>query len=83
MGKLSTYVVNKALDHVLKNDSFTQPTHLYAALFNGDPSGAGSECTGTEYARVLVDNWDAAASRAITNTDKIEFPEIETDDWGT
>ena len=83
MGVLSTYVVNEILDHILKTGSFSQPTNLYVALFNGDPSGAGSECPGTEYARQQVNAWDAAASRATENTSQIDFPEIETDDWGT
>ncbi len=82
MGKLSTYIINEMLDHVLKVGSFTQPTNLYVALFDGDPTGGGVECSGTEYARQLVNNWDTATGRAITNTDKIEFPEIETNDWG-
>jgi hypothetical protein len=81
MGKLSTYVMNKMLDHIAKTSSFSQPTNLYLALFHGDPNGAGVECPGTEYARQLVNNWDNASGRAITNTDQIDFPEIETNDW--
>jgi hypothetical protein len=82
MGKLSNYVMNKMLDHILKVGSFSQPTNLYVALFDGDPSDAGVECPGTEYARQTVNNWDSASERGITNTDQIDFPEIETNDWG-
>jgi hypothetical protein len=83
MGKLSTYTANKILDHILKTASFTQPTNLYVALYNGDPSGTGTECPGTEYARQAVNDWDTAANRATANTSQINFPEIETNDWGT
>ena len=82
MGKLSIYVINEVLDHVLKTGSFTPPTHLYIALFDGDPSGAGTECPGTEYARVVCDTWDAAAARKTANTSQIDFAECETADWG-
>jgi len=83
MGKLSNYIINEALDHILKVGAYTPATHLYVALFNGDPSGAGTECPGTEYARQIVDDWDTASGRATANTSQINFPEIETDDWGT
>lgn len=83
MGVLSTYIVNKMLDHILKVGSFLQPANLYVALYNGDPSGAGTECPGTEYARQTVNAWNAAANRANANTSQIDFPEIETNDWGT
>lgn len=82
MGKLSTYIVNEILDHITKVGSFSQPTNLYVALYNGDPTGAGTECPGTEYARQLINDWDNAASRAVSNTSQINFPEIETNDWG-
>lgn len=42
-------------------------TTRYLALFVGDPSGAGTECTGTGYARIAV-TMGSAASGARANT---------------
>ena len=81
-GVISVYTGNKILDHILKVASFSQPTNLYISLYNGDPSGAGVECPGTEYNRILCNNWNAAANREVKNTAQIDFDEIETNDWG-
>jgi hypothetical protein len=83
MGKLSEHVVNEMLDHILKVGEYAQPTNIYIALFNGDPTGVGTECPGTEYARIQANAWDAAASRTLANTSQIDWAECETDDWGT
>ncbi|HDK27401.1 MAG TPA: hypothetical protein ENG48_10010 [Candidatus Atribacteria bacterium] len=81
MGVLSTYVCNKMLDHILKTGSYSQPTNIYVALFDGDPEGAGIECSGATYARVQANGWSNATSRALSNEAKIEFPEAGND-WG-
>lgn len=80
-GKLSTVIINEILDHVLKVGAFAQPDHLEFSLWDGDPEGAGVECTGATYTRVQCDNWDNAATRSIKNTDQVDFPEAGAD-WG-
>ena len=79
MGVLSTYVGNKMLDHILKTTPYTQPTNIYIALFDGDPEGAGTECTGATYARVIANGWTNAAARALSNEAKLEFAEAGND----
>lgn len=81
MGILSTYACNKMLDHILKTAPMSQPTNIYIALFNGDPEGAGTECTGATYARVQANGWTGAAARALSNEAKLEFAEAGAD-WG-
>ena len=81
MGKLSTYVSNKMLDHILKTTPYAQPTNIYIALFDGDPEGAGTEETGATYARVQANGWTGAAARALSNEAKLEFAEAGGD-WG-
>ncbi len=85
MGSLSTYAVNKLVDHSLKNTAFTQPSNIYVALSTADPLDSGSglaEPSGGSYAREAINNWDTSASRATENTDTISFTEA-TASWGT
>ena len=79
MGKLSVDVCNKMLDHILKTTPMSQPTNIYIALFDGDPEGAGTECTGATYARVQANGWTNAAARALSNEAKLEFAEAGND----
>ena len=81
MGKLSVAVVNEMFDHIFKVGSFSQPTDVYVALFDGDPEGAGVECSGATYARVVCNTWDVAAARANANGLKISWAEAGAD-WG-
>lgn len=85
MGTLSDYAENKLIDHAMKTASFTVPTNIYVALSTADPTKDGSgiaEPVGNNYARKLINNWDAAASRATENTDEIEMNEA-SGNWGT
>jgi hypothetical protein len=81
--KLSTYVIDKILDHILKVTSYTPPTGLFFSLWAGNPEDGGVECAGASYERVACDDWDAAvaATRNIVNTDQADFPEAGAD-WG-
>ena len=81
MGKLSVAVANKMLDHTLKTTPFSVPTDIYIGLYSGDPEGAGTECPGATYARIVANGWTTAAARAISNEAKLEFPEAGAD-WG-
>ena len=60
----------------------TIQTSIYVALFDGDPEGAGVECTGTGYTRIICNTWTEAATRANSNSVKVTFVEAD-DDWGT
>ena len=85
MGSLSNYAENELLDHVLKVGAYTPPTHIYIALSTADPTDDASglsEPSGGSYARILCDDWDTAASRAIQNTSSVEYVEA-TGSWGT
>ncbi len=85
MGSLSNYSENALLDHVLKVSSLSQPSIIYMALSTADPTDDGSgiaEPSGGGYARVNVDNWTDAASRAIQNEDIITFAEAVLS-WST
>ena len=82
-GSFSDYLELELLDHVLLTGAYTQPTHLYVALFTVAPTdaGGGTEVSGGSYARKLHDTWDAAASGASENTGAITFDQA-TGDWG-
>ena len=83
-GSISDALENKLLDHVLKTTPFTVPTNIYVALSTTDPldTGAGISEPSDGYARVVMDSWDAAASRATQNTSQITFAQA-SGDWGT
>lgn len=56
--------------------------NLWVGLSNGDPGGAGTELSGSGYARVAVTaaTWDAAGSASKDNGTAITFPEA-SGDW--
>lgn len=81
MGKLSVDAANKMLDHILKTTPMSVPTNIYIGLWDGDPEGAGTECSGATYARIIANGWEDAVSRALTNEAKLEFAEAGAD-WG-
>jgi len=81
MGRLSVDAANKMLDHILKTTPMDVPTNIYVGLWNGDPEGAGTECPGATYARILANGWTNAAARALSNEAKLEFAESGAD-WG-
>ena len=75
MGAFATSVKNGWLDDVTNST-------LYLALFVGDPSGAGVEISGGNYARksVAATDWAAAASGTLSNSNAITFTQA-TDVW--
>lgn len=84
-GSLSDDLELELLDHVLKTGAYSVPTNIYVALSTADPLDDESgiaEPSGGSYARVVMNAWDAAASRATENTNKISFPQA-TGNWGT
>lgn len=86
-GAVSTALANGILDTLLKNTPIAQPSNLYLALAKSAPSdaddgGALVEPTGTGYARVSHNIWDAASGGASENTGAIAFPAAGST-WGT
>jgi hypothetical protein len=84
-GGWSDYLANKLIDHTLRNTAYTTPgTSLYVALYTVAPtaSTAGTEASGTSYARVQVTAWNAASNGLVDNTNIITFP-TAGGSWGT
>ena len=64
---------NKILDKILRNTDFTASTTLYASLHTADPGESGtSEVAGGSYVRKVI-AFNAASSKATTNTATIDF----------
>ena len=85
MAEFSTYLENKIIDHMLRNQSFTPPTTVYVALFTADNGLEGGtitgEVSGGSYARQSV-TLSAASDGESSNSADITFP-TATADWGT
>ena len=85
-GGLSTYLADALLDHSLKGTPYSVPTNVYCALTTVAITDAMTGSTITEpasnYARTVMNVWDAAAAGASENTNAITFPEA-TASWGT
>ena len=85
MGTISDYLELEWLDHVFENGAFSVPTNIYIALSTADPTDSGgsiAEPSGNGYARKVINTWNTAASRAITNNGVITFA-TATGAWGT
>lgn len=83
MAKLSDYLENKIINHMLRNQAYTPPTTVYVALFTTATAddGSGTEVSGGSYARQVA-GLSAASSGASSNVSDITFP-TATADWGT
>lgn len=83
MSKLSNYLENKLLDHVLKNVSYTSPTTVYVGLYTSDPTDAntGTEVSGGSYARQPI-SVTTASGGVTTSSADVTFPQA-TASWGT
>lgn len=85
MGTISDYLELEWLDHVFENGAFSVPTNIYIALSTADPTDDASgiaEPVGNNYARKVLNTWNAAAARAITNNGIITFNQA-SGPWGT
>lgn len=89
MGSFSDYLENAWVDHVLNTSALSVPSNLYVGLSTAtiDDTTTGSTVTepsgANNYARIVVNTWDAAASRASENTNVITFNQCQTGPWGT
>ena len=89
MTALSSYAERKILDHLFRNTTLTSP-NAYIGAFTNSPtdSASGTECSGSGYARVQIDNKTSAATTgtdnsSITNSSAITFPAASGGAWGT
>jgi hypothetical protein len=75
--ELSNYLADEILDWFKGADMPTAPTTVYVALFDGDPTAAGT--SGTEVttdiraAGRLAITWGSITGRAISNSANIDF----------
>jgi hypothetical protein len=81
MAAFSTYLGNALLDEVCGGVDFSAPATVYAALFVGDPQGAGSEVSAGGYARQSA-SFGSASGLSVDNDAEIEFGPA-TASWGT
>lgn len=82
MGKISTFLANKLLDHVF-NAAYTPATTVYLGLSTANPTDDGSglaEPSGAGYARQAI-SFSAAASRRVTQSAIVAFLQA-TGAWG-
>lgn len=78
---LSNYAENAVLKHVFGETAFTQPD-IWVGLSKADPGedGTGISEPANGYSRVNATSWSTAASRAISNSAEITFPEMTASD---
>jgi hypothetical protein len=87
MGTFSDHLQNEVLDHVFKTGVYTAATNLFVALLKSTPdedstgSSLPSEITGTDYARVTCNTWDAASAGATENSQPTTWAQAGGD-WG-
>ncbi len=87
-GSMADFLENAVLLHVTKGTVYTQPTHLYLALYTAAPTdaGGGTEVPNTNaYVRQIVDAWTVSATTPTqaVNTNLITFPAATPSGWGT
>lgn len=90
MAGFSRLIQQEMLDHLMMVGSYDGPSAIYVALFTAAPSdaaGSGTECGGTNYARVAHSGWtaaDASSPSGVSNTATVSFPTPgSTTAWGT
>jgi|OpeIllAssembly_1097287.scaffolds.fasta_scaffold121353_2 hypothetical protein len=86
MGSFCDYLEDKVIDHVTNVAAFSVPTNLYIGLSTTTPTDAGGNitepATGDNYARVVCNSWNTAASRTTSNTNVVTFNQCTTTNWG-
>ncbi|MBI5578129.1 MAG: hypothetical protein HY895_03170 [Deltaproteobacteria bacterium] len=85
-GAISTYLANKVLDFLFRNQAFTPPTiHAglaTAAIADATTGTTVTEPSGNNYARKAHAAWDAASGGASENTGALTF-NTPSGAWGT
>lgn len=86
MSRASNYLEDMVLNYFFRNQSVTQPSTLYLALYKTNPTDGdtGAEVTGGAYERQII-TFTAPSQQAdkatITNASRIEFA-TATSTWG-
>lgn len=86
MGSLSDYTRDGWMNYVFNGTAaFTRPSSLLVGLYSGDPSDTGTECPGTNYARIskTAALFGAASAGAITTAEAIDFATASDGTWGS
>jgi hypothetical protein len=78
-GAMSDYLANELLDHVFLTGAFSVPSNIYvgftsAAVTDSDTGSTITEISGNNYARTVMNAWDASSGGATENTNVITFP---------
>lgn len=92
-GEISTYLANKLLDRMFRNQAYACPSTYVGfstvVLTDDSTGGTVTEPAGGGYARVQVNangggapTWDLAAAGVVDNTHAIDFG-TTSGDWGT
>lgn len=87
MGSITDKLENELLDHVF-NAAYTPPTTVYVGLCTADPTDAatGASCSevanANGYQRTAI-TFGAAASRQVTQSGAVTFPQASGGGWGT
>lgn len=86
-GGIANYGVQKMLDFMFRNQTFTQPT-LYcglttATVVNTDTGSTVTEVSGADYARVTSLSFGVASSATLSNDVEIDLGTAGTGGWGT
>jgi hypothetical protein len=87
-GSNTNYKEMAVLRHFLMSTVWTQPAHLYLALFTVSPDDAsvGTEVPNTNaYVRQIIDAWtfSLVSPTQAQNTNLITFPAATPAGWGT
>ena len=68
----SSYLNTAVINAVLRSTSFTSPTTVYLALFNGNPASGGTETSGGSYARQAI-TFGTPSSGSSSNSAALTF----------
>jgi hypothetical protein len=83
-GGISTAYANSILDWLFRAQTLAQPTNIYLSLHSTACSNdtAGTELTGSNYARALCNTWDTASGGVSQNTNAVTYA-VASGDWAT
>lgn len=88
MGSLTDFAEDAMLDHVFNKVAYTPPATVYVGLASADPTDAATGADANEladanaYQRTAI-TLGAAASRRVTQSGAVTFPQATGGDWGT
>ena len=83
MGSISDYLETAMMKHVVNETTFTHPAQWLSLSLDDilDDESGNNEPSGSNYGRVQIATWDAAATRKTANTGAAAFP-TASGPWG-